>query len=278
MTDQPTIRYEADLDPEVTYDIDDRDPDYIRDTMALMWILASVWHRAEVRGLDRIPEGGSLVVGNHSGGITPPDAPIFATAFCSYFGVERPVFLLSHDTVMKYPGSGFMRKWGMMPASRANVSMALSRGATVVVFPGGDYDVSRPTSQRNVIDFGGRKGFIRTALEHEVPIVPLVSVGAQESQWFISRGERLARFMQLDKVLRAKIMPVSFGFPFGISLGGFPPNIPLPSKITTEVLDPIDPASFGKRPDIDQIYRHVTETMQRALDELAAERKYPILG
>ena len=35
------------------------------------------------------------------------------------------------------------------------------------------------------------------------------------------------------------ILPISFGFPFGSSVI-FPPNVPLPSKIVTEVLEPID--------------------------------------
>ena len=32
--------------------LDDRDPDYIRDTLPLAWLLATLWHRAEVRGLE----------------------------------------------------------------------------------------------------------------------------------------------------------------------------------------------------------------------------------
>ena len=48
-----------------------------------------------------------------------------------------------------------------------------SSGAALLVYPGGDYEVHRPDagSPRRV-DFGGRKGFLRLALEHDVPIVP----------------------------------------------------------------------------------------------------------
>jgi hypothetical protein len=73
-------------------------------------------------------------------------------------------------------------------------------------------------------------------------------------------------------------VPVSFGFPFGLSLV-VPPNIPLPSKIVMEVLPAIDlTAEFGEDPDIDEIDAHVRHVMQRALDELASERRLPILG
>jgi hypothetical protein len=73
-------------------------------------------------------------------------------------------------------------------------------------------------------------------------------------------------------------VPISFGFPFGLSLV-VPPNIPLPTKIVMEVLPPIDiVAEFGENPDIDEVDAHVRHVMQRAIDELAAERRLPILG
>jgi hypothetical protein len=72
--------------------------------------------------------------------------------------------------------------------------------------------------------------------------------------------------------------PISFGFPFGLSVV-MPPNIPLPTKIVMKVLPPIDiVAEFGEDPDIDEVDAHVRHVMQRALDELAKERRLPVLG
>jgi 1-acyl-sn-glycerol-3-phosphate acyltransferase len=77
---------------------------------------------------------------------------------------------------------------------------------------------------------------------------------------------------------RTKIVPISFGFPFGLSVV-IPPNIPLPAKIVMRVLPPIDiVAEFGENPDIDEVDAHVRHVMQRALDELAKERTLPVLG
>ena len=59
----------------------------------------------------------------------------------------------------------------------------------------------------------------------------------------------------------------------------FPPNVPLPAKIVTRVLEPIDiAAQFGEDPDIDEVDIHVRAVMQEALDELARERRFPVLG
>src|SRR5579884_4354275 len=55
-------------------DLDERDPDYIREQLPLMWLVASLWFRGEVRGLGNIPDSGPvLLVGNHSGGNMTPD-------------------------------------------------------------------------------------------------------------------------------------------------------------------------------------------------------------
>ena len=35
---------------------------------------------------------------------------------------------------------------------------------------------------------------------------------------------------------------------------------------------------FGKDPDVDEVYRHVTGVMQEKLDELASERRLPLVG
>jgi 1-acyl-sn-glycerol-3-phosphate acyltransferase len=110
-----------------------------------------------------------------------------------------------------------------------------------------------------------------------VPIVPIVSIGAQESQLFLTRGNWLAKRLGLQR-LRAEILPVTFGFPFGLSVF-FPPNVPLPSKIVTQVLDPIDVADeFGEDPDVDAVDAHIRDVMQAALDRLAEQRRFPIIG
>ena len=150
-------------------------------------------------------------------------------------------------------------------------------GAVVLVFPGGDYDSYRPTMTANVVDFNGRTGYVRTAVESGVPIVPMVSIGAQETQLFLARGDSLARRLGLTRA-RMEILPVSVGFPFGLSLI-VPPNLPLPAKIVTRVLEPIDVvAEFGENPDVEQVDLHVRAVMQAALDDLARKRRFPILG
>jgi 1-acyl-sn-glycerol-3-phosphate acyltransferase len=261
-------------------DLDDRDPDYIRENLPLSWLLATLWYRAEVRNLGRIPEEGPvLMVGNHTGGNMAPETIIFTLAFSTYFGVERRYNQLAHNLVLTSPLGPFLRRFGTVAASHENAGRALDSGAAVLVFPGGDWEVHRPSWQSSRIDFGGRRGFIRLALERGVPIVPVVTIGGQETALWLSRGDWLARLLRLDRTLRLKVLPIMIAPPWGLDIGDLVPRIPLPAKVTIEVLPAIDLArEFGPDPDVDDVYDHVTRVMQDALDALAAERRFPVIG
>jgi 1-acyl-sn-glycerol-3-phosphate acyltransferase len=261
-------------------DLDERDPDYIRETLPRLWLAASLWYRGEVRGLGNVPESGPvLLVGNHSGGNLTPDTLVFTLAFSTYFGVERPFHQLAHNLVLSYPGLSFLRRYGTVAASHENARRALRSGAAVLVYPGGDREVHRPSWEGNRVDFGDRKGFIRLAIEQDVPIVPVVAIGGQETALFLSRGEGLARALRLDRTLRLKVLPISLALPWGLNVGDLLGHIPLPAKITVEALPAIHlREEFGRRPGVDEVYTHIHRLMQETLDALAAERRFPVLG
>jgi len=268
----------AGTDTEPTGEITKWDPGLTERVMGLIRPLIKGWHRSEVRGLEDFPAGPALVVSNHSGGLFAMDVPVFATDFYQRYGYDRPIFTLGFDLIFVGPTAGFFRSTGFIPANPRNADEALRSGGVVIVFPGGDYDVYRPTTARNKIDFGGRTGYVKAALNAGVPIVPVVGIGGQESQIYLTRGTGMAKLLRLDKLLRAKILPVSIGFPFGLS-AVLPVNMPLPTKIVQQVLEPIDiVAEFGEDPDIDEVDAHVRRVMQRALDKLAAERRLPVIG
>lgn len=264
--------------PETEQLLAERDPAYVATVMPVVSKAMRTWFRCEVHDIERVPEGGALVVSNHSGGLLAMDVPIFASAFFEAFGPYRPLYCLAHDLLFTGSAGPVMRRCGFVPATRENAHAVLESGATTIVFPGGVHDVVRPTTKANVIDFNGRTGYVRTALETGVPIVPLVSIGGQENQFHITRGEAIGRFLRFDKLFRAPYFPLSFGFPFGLT-ATFPPNLPLPTKIVSQVLEPVDlTAEFGDDPDVDEVDAEVRRRMQDALDELARRRRFPVLG
>jgi 1-acyl-sn-glycerol-3-phosphate acyltransferase len=261
--------------------LDLRDPDYIRRTLPALKAISDVYHRGEVRGLENIPaEGPVLLVGNHSGGTLIADTFVFAQAFYDHFGPEREFHQLAHDLVFVVPGlRALLQPYGTVPASPANMREALARDAALLVYPGGDHESYRPSWKSSEIDFAGRKGFVRLALELGIPIVPVVAIGGQETALFLGQGHRVAHALRLDKRLRLKVAPLQVAPPFGVTFLDAPLRFPIPAKITVEALPPIDlRAELGEDADPDAGYEHVTTAMQAKLDELAEERTLPVIG
>jgi 1-acyl-sn-glycerol-3-phosphate acyltransferase len=261
-------------------DLDAWDPEYIRHTMPLLKLVFGTYFRGEVRGLENIPEEGpALLVGNHSGGTMIADTFVFSQQFYEHFGPDRRFHQLAHSVAARMPGLGLIRRYGTLVASHENARRAFRKGAPVLVYPGGDYETFRPSTHSDRIEFGGRKGFVKLALEEGVPIVPVVSIGGQETALFVTRGETAARLTGLAKLARIKVLPVSLGPPFGINLLDLPGRLPLPAKITIQVMPPVDLRErFGPKPDPEQVYDEVTGDMQDALDDLSDERTLPLVG
>jgi 1-acyl-sn-glycerol-3-phosphate acyltransferase len=260
--------------------LDARDPDYIRATLPALRMMSEAYFRGDVQGLDNVPDGPVLLVGNHSGGTLIVDTFVFGQGFYRHFGAERRFHQLAHDLVFALPGArAMLARYGTVPASPENMRRALARDAALLVYPGGDHETYRPSWQSSDVDFDGRTGFIRLALELGLPIVPVVAIGGQETALFLGQGGGVARRLRLDRLFRLKVLPPQIGPPFGLTVMDLPMRIPLPAKITVRVLEPINlQRDLGENPDVEAGYRLVTETMQSALDDLAEERSLPIVG
>jgi 1-acyl-sn-glycerol-3-phosphate acyltransferase len=259
------------------------DPAYIARTLPALRLLSEVYFRAEVSGLERIPaEGPVLLVGNHSGGTVIADTFVFSEAFYDHFGPQRPFHQLAHDMVFKVPGPRtLVQRYGTVPASPENMRRALHHGAALLVYPGGDEESFRPTWESTKVDFAGRKGFVRLALEQRVPLIPVVALGGQETGLFMGRGRRVARALSLDRVARIRVLPPVLGPPFGVTIMDLPNRFPLPAKIRIRVMPPIElheeVGADGDRA-VEEGYRLVTSRMQRTLTRLANQRSAPVVG
>ncbi|NNE72142.1 MAG: acyltransferase family protein [Acidimicrobiales bacterium] len=234
----------------------------------------------EVQHFERLPEEGPfLIVGNHSGGMLMPDYWAFLDRWVRDRGAEAPLYALGFDLLFAVPAAAsLLHRVGSVPANRANASALLDRGHPVLVYPGGDQDDYRPWTKRHEIELYGRTGFVKLALRHQVPVVPLVSHGSHDAIIVVTRGDQIADALRLDR-LRIGVFPIVLG-PLGLS----PVSLaipPFPAKVTSRVCEPIDWSALG--PDaaddpevVSRCYDEIHDRMQETLDDLVREVPHPV--
>ena len=254
----------------------------IRQSHAVFRPIVKGYFRSEVRGLGRIPASQCLIVTHHDGGILPINGLCFGAAWYEHFDFARPLYVLAHDLIHRVfsPFTDLLPRSGVVPADRHVMDRVLQAGHSVLVFPGAARESFRPYWERKQIDLGGRVGFVRQAMRHRIPIVPLVSAGGHETMFVLSRGTRLARWLRVKSLVRSgDVLPILAGLPWGVWALPVLPQFPLPAKITSEVLTPIELSGDPDRPeDVAAGFLQVIEPMQRTLERLYAERSLPIWG
>lgn len=260
----------------------DGDPSFMERQRPLWNFVMDHYFRMEVGGWHRLPDAPVLLIGVHASGVLPIEAYTTCFAWYRHFGSERPIHGTSHDATFAMPLLGdFMRKLGALPASPETITAALDARHDVIVWPGGDRDSLRPWRQRDRVVLGGRHGFIKQAINSGVPIVPVATVGGADTLFILTNGRGLARRLGLRKLLRTDVLPIAAGLPLGIA-PGLIPQFPLPAKIRTEFLDPIevdnDPARSEDERYVRRKYEQVERALQDGVDTLAARRSFPIFG
>lgn len=260
-----------------------REPQFIESLMPIWEWFYRYYFRVQTSGWHHIPDNEKvLLVGSHNGGIASPDLHMMVYDWFRRFGTQRLVYGLMHPYAWKVspPIASLAQKIGAIPAHPKMANAAFDIGASVLVYPGGQYDMFRPHSQRYKIQFAGHKGFIKLALKKLVPIIPLISVGAHDT--LIVLGDCYEQVKQLNQLgmpwlyhLDPGVFPIYLGLPWGLGIGPLP-NIPLPVQIHTRVCAPIVFERYGTeaandREYVNACYDLVYTQMQRELDVLVKD-------
>ncbi len=234
-----------------------------RDDQLRMLALARFFHRSyfrvEAQGLEHVPSGRVLLVGNHSGQLAY-DGMLVATTL--FFDAEPPRFVraMIERFFIQTPMVGnFMTRMGQLTGVQENAERLLAEEeAAVLVFPEGQRGGGRVWADRYRI-MGFSQGFVRLAKRTKTPVVPFAFIGGEEMCPSLSRAEPLA------KLMGTPYMPI---VPWGL---------PLPAPVKVRVLfgAPMRFEGSGDEeddvilPEVRQVEHTVGELIQRGL----AERK-----
>jgi 1-acyl-sn-glycerol-3-phosphate acyltransferase len=264
------------------WSLDGVDDDFMKRQKYLWNPLMDYWFRMEMEGWEKLPEPPALLIGIHSGAPFVWDAWTVGIQWWRRFGTSRVLHGTAHDALMAAPLIGdYFRRMGVLPAAPDSISAALAAGHDVALWPGGEIDSLRTWGRRDEAILAGRKGFVRMAINAGVPIVPIATVGGPDSMPVLFSGKRLARALQLDKIARLKMFPISLSAPWGIGPAMLP-ELPLPTKIRTAFQDPIEvdhaPERAGDKAYVEEKYEEVRASIQSGMDALARRRAFPLFG
>ena len=266
-------------------------PEVVRRSARILGPIVNKYFRSETRRLDRVPDGPSVMVTSHDGGVLPINGICFGVHCYEHFGFDRTFYVLTHDLLHGFVPAftKLLNESGLIRADRQNLEAALAERKPVLIFPGAARESFRSFWARRDIDLGGRRGFVTAAIRAGVPIVPVASAGAHETVFVLTGGHWLARALGIPKFVRSgDVLPVLAGLPWGIWFVPFLPQFPLPSKIVNEVLEPIDPSKVVGRTltaadaedpyVIERVFQEVVLKMREATARLYDERRWPVIG
>ncbi len=268
------------------WSLDRRNPHFIQAFQPLWGWLYEHYFHVETEGWEQIPPGQVMIVGSHNGGLAAPDMFMMLYDWFQRFGTERLVYGLMHPKVWVAfpPVADLAERAGAIAAHPKMALAALDRDASILVYPGGAQDVFRPFHQRDQIQLGDRKGFVKIALQRHLPIVPAVSWGAHDTLLVLAdiyplmaqlHGRGMPWLLGIDP----EVFPIYLGLPWGLAIGPLP-NIPWPQPITTRVGAPIYFDRYGAeaardRAYVDACYERVYHHMQQDLNRLIAQQQDP---
>jgi 1-acyl-sn-glycerol-3-phosphate acyltransferase len=147
--------------------------------LPLYWAYTQ-YFRVQNYNIDRLPDEPYLVVSNHTGQI-PLDAAMITGAVMNDAPHPRFLRAMVDHFVARLPFIGsFFEKCGQVTGTPENCLYLLSRGYSVLVFPEGAKGITKPFHRAYELQAFGQ-GFLRLALQADVPIIPVAVIGAEES-------------------------------------------------------------------------------------------------
>ena len=205
------------------------------------------YFRLEVEGIENVPKKGRvLIVSNHSG-VTALDAVMIGHEI--HRTLNRIPRMMAHPLWFIGPNIRILaKKMGLEEANKGTGERLLREGECVMIFPEGAYGNFKPTAQRYKLqEF--RRGFVRMAMATKAPIVPVVVIGAEETNINLSS-------ISISKVLKGTLIPI----PLNV--------IPLPAKWKIIFLPPIPMNKYKKADAADHDLVHaISEAVKKQIQD-----------
>ena len=183
-----------------------------------LWLYKN-WFRVETRGIEQVPAGRVVLVGNHSGQL-PLDALMIGMAMLLEAEPPRICRAMVEKWAPTLPFvAPFFARIGQVVGTPENARRLLAAGETLMVFPEGTRGLNKTFDKKYQLqEFG--IGFMRLALEARAPMVPVAVVGAEEQApalWDFKAAAKVLGFpaLPITPTLLPLPLPVKYRLHFG---------------------------------------------------------------
>ncbi|MDJ0865808.1 MAG: lysophospholipid acyltransferase family protein [Myxococcota bacterium] len=239
-------------------------PETVRSGLLTTLLVYKYYFRVETFGIENVPPGGVLLISNHAGQL-PFDGMMISTAMLMEADPPRMVRGMAEYFVGRTPWvSVLASRGGGVAGTPQTCAEMLAAGEAVMAFPEGVRGMNKLYRNRYKLERFGQ-GFMRLALEADVPIVPISVVGSED------QNPGLANLTPLARALEMPAFPVTPTFPLLGPLG----MLPMPVKYRIYFHEPIhfDGAPTDEDAVIEAKVDRVKHVIESGFERGLAERE-----
>ena len=222
------------------------------------WRTMGRYHRYEIEGFDNLPrDRAALIVGYHG-------RPLAHDQCMLTVAIHDRLGYLPHGVIhgsMQSPGlRRVVDELGFVCGDGPDVTAAIAAREHLLVQPGGTREGCRSFRHRYTVSWGRRRGYLRLAIRHGMPIVPVAASGTDDC--FIGLNDGYAWGKRLGVPLR---LPAWLGVG---PLGVWPMSPPFPVKIRQLIGAPIETdVSVDDAEGVERLHNRVAGAVQSLLDQ-----------
>jgi 1-acyl-sn-glycerol-3-phosphate acyltransferase len=212
------------------------------------------YHRHRIVGLEHIPlKGPGVVVINHSWGTYDS----FLLLVGIFLKTGRWVHPLGDRWLFRIPGlREAVQHFGVVEGEPRTAKQLLKQGHLVMVAPGGMREALRPSSERYQLRWQERRGFVKLAMQAQVPII-LAACPKADDLYTVYVGA-------LTKLIY-KYLKLPAPLFFGLGCTWFPRPVQLTHWLSKPILPP--PHKRPTQAQIKTFHAKVTQQMQQLMQQ-----------
>ena len=229
----------------------------------------SEWFQPSIEGIENIPtKEGALLVTNH--GHFGIDLPVLLRLILD--GTGRAVRSLGDRVVFAAPFfRDIAQTMGAIEGEPETTVHLLEDDQLVLVYPGGAREALGDPKDAYRLQWENSRGFIRTALRAQKPVVPVAGLGNEELYVQVVPQDRV-RKSGIGRFI-SQLLGDKYVTPIYVGLGALPFPTELHYIIGKPIHLPHGPEAAEDPEIVATLHREVTEATQRLIDEGLDARK-----